>query len=129
MTAIEDKNQFIHAFRQSSPYINTHRKKTFVIHLNGHTLLHPSLPRIIQDIALLKSLGVKIVLVYGTKPQNNTALTQQGINFESYQGKRITSHAALDVIKHVYIVFIIQFYDLIFVSLYIYIYIYIYIFV
>ena len=101
MDNIEDKNHFIHAFRQSSPYINTHRKKTFVIHLDGHTLRHSSISRIIHDIALLKSLGVKIVLVYGTKPQIDEALTEQNIAFESHDGKRITSFEALELIKQI----------------------------
>lgn len=101
MSTSEDNSHFIHAFRQSSPYINAHRKKTFVIYLDGHTLRHTSLSRIIHDIALLKSLGVKIILVYGTKPQIDDALNQQQIEHETHLGKRITSADALDVIKQI----------------------------
>ena len=96
-----DNNSFIHAFRQSSPYIHAHRKKTFVIHLNGHALQQANLAQMVHDIALLKSLGIRIVLVYGTRPQIDAALNTQKITHTLHQGKRITSADALEVIKQV----------------------------
>ncbi len=99
--SVDHPHHFIHAFRQSAPYINTHRKKTFVIHLDGHTLQQASFSRIVHDIALLKSLGIRIVLVYGTKPQIDAALEEKNIAYQSHLSRRITSHEALEEIKQV----------------------------
>ncbi|HEY9034799.1 MAG TPA: amino-acid N-acetyltransferase [Pseudomonadales bacterium] len=95
------KTTFIQAFRQSSPYINAHRGKTFVIMLDGQALLSSQLPDIVHDIALLNSLGVRIVLVYGIRPQIEAALADITLPSDIHLGKRITSAAALDVIKQV----------------------------
>lgn len=92
---------FIQTFRQSSPYINAHRKKTFVIMLDSRALLSDMLPDIVHDIALLNSLGVRIVVVYGTRSLIDTELDNQGILSEIKQGKRITSQIALDLIKQI----------------------------
>ncbi|WP_084005446.1 amino-acid N-acetyltransferase [Gilvimarinus polysaccharolyticus] len=56
-------------FRHSSPYINAHRGKTFVVMLPGEALTHTNFSHIIHDLALLASLGVKLVLVHGARPQ------------------------------------------------------------
>ena len=61
----EDSKAYIEWFRHSSPYINAHRGKTFVLLLEGEAIEHENFANIIQDIALLNSLGVKLVLVHG----------------------------------------------------------------
>ena len=65
-------------FRASSPYINAHRSKTFVIHVTGAAILDANFPNVINDIGLLNSLGVKLVIVHGTGAQitNDLALKQ-----------------------------------------------------
>ena len=59
-------------FRNTAPYINAHRGKTFVLMLGGDAACHENFPNIIHDIALLSSLGIKLVLVHGSeiKPTN-----------------------------------------------------------
>ncbi len=101
MNLTEDKTTFIQAFRQSSPYINAHRKKTFVIKLDERVIQSNMLSAVIHDIALLNSLGVKIVLVYGVRTLIDKELTKHNITSEIHKGKRITSHAALDLIKQI----------------------------
>lgn len=96
-----DNSSFIQAFRQSSPYINAHRGKTFVIMLDGKALMSERLPVIVHDIALLNSLGIRIVLVYGIRQQIDAALAQANLDSDIHLGKRITSAGALDVIKQV----------------------------
>lgn len=92
---------FIQAFRQSAPYINAHRGKTFVIMLDGKALLSERLPSIVQDITLLHSLGIRVVLVYGIRPQIDAALQQAQLNSDMHLGKRVTSAGALEIIKQV----------------------------
>ena len=48
----------VHWFRNSSPYINAHRGRTFVVMLSGELLDGPRLPTLIHDLALLNSLGI-----------------------------------------------------------------------
>ncbi|TPD53088.1 MAG: amino-acid N-acetyltransferase, partial [Thalassolituus maritimus] len=48
-----DNTEYVQWFRQSSPYINAHRGKTFVIMFDGDALLHPNFDTLVQDIALL----------------------------------------------------------------------------
>ena len=67
-------------FRQTSPYINMHRGKTFVIAISGDGVMHGNFPHVIQDIALLHSLGIRIVLVHGTRPQIEQRLAEHDAN-------------------------------------------------
>ena len=50
--------------RNSAPYINAHRGKTFVLMFGGEAIEEANFANIIHDIALLNSLGVRLVLVH-----------------------------------------------------------------
>lgn len=55
-------------FRQAALYIHNHRGKTFVVYVSSDVLsARNSLAALIQDLALMHSLGVKLVLVLGSK--------------------------------------------------------------
>ena len=56
--------QYVHWFRNSAPYINAHRGKTFVLMFGGEAVNHDNFRNIIHDIALLHSLGISLVLVH-----------------------------------------------------------------
>jgi len=86
----------VHWFRQSSPYINAHRGRTFVVMLAGELLDGPRLAPLIHDLALLNSLGIKLVLVHGARPQISARLADAGIESTFEQHMRITDSAALD---------------------------------
>ncbi len=58
-------NAEVRGFRRYSTYIRAHRNKTFVIHLPGPSLDAATLTPIAQDLVLLHSLGVRLVLVHG----------------------------------------------------------------
>ncbi len=77
-------------FRQSAPYIHAHRGRTFVIVFGGEAVEHDSFAHLIHDIALLGSLGVRIVLVHGARPQIKQQLNTLGIRSEFVDGMRIT---------------------------------------
>lgn len=64
----------VKGFRQSTPYVNAHRGKTMVIMLGGEAVAHNNFGNIINDIALMHSLGIKVVVVYGARPQINQLL-------------------------------------------------------
>ncbi len=77
-------------FRQSAPYIHAHRGRTFVILFGGEAVEHDSFAHLIHDITLLGSLGVRIVLVHGARPQIKQQLNTLGIHSEFTDGMRIT---------------------------------------
>lgn len=87
--------QYVQWFRQSSPYINTHRHKTFVIMLTGEAILHENFQSIIHDIGLLHSLGIRIIIVYGARPQINQSLQHANISSQFYQQRRVTPRDSL----------------------------------
>lgn len=91
--------EYIDWFRHSSSYINAHRKKVFVVLLTGETVAHENFSNIVHDITLLHSLGVKLVLVHGARPQINEALQAAGITPEYHNGLRITDATSLQIIK------------------------------
>ncbi|MDO4250246.1 MAG: amino-acid N-acetyltransferase [Moraxella sp.] len=82
-------------FRNSAPYINTHRGKTFVIMFGGEAVDHPNFSTLIHDFALLHSLGINLVLVHGARPQANANLSNAGLATDMRDGIRITTSDAM----------------------------------
>ncbi|MFU2088639.1 amino-acid N-acetyltransferase [Avibacterium avium] len=91
--------ELVQWFRQSTPYVNMHRGKTFVIMLDGDTIASPNFINIINDISLLHSLGIKLAIVFGARLQINQLLEQQGIMPIYHKNIRITDPHSLDVVK------------------------------
>jgi amino-acid N-acetyltransferase len=86
-------------FRNTAPYINAHRGKTFVLMLGGEAAQHENFANIIHDIALLNSLGVRLVLIHGSRPQIAQRLQRAGLTSEFHDNMRITDSAALEHVK------------------------------
>ena len=83
-------SDYVKWFRHSTPYINTHRERTFVVLLPGEAIAHPNFNNIINDIMLLNSLGVRLVLVHGSRPQIEERLAVRGMSSRFHQDLRIT---------------------------------------
>ena len=97
--ALPPTSGYVHSFRNSSPYINAHRGRTFVVLLDGQALQHPNFANIINDLALLNSLGVRLVLAYGARPQILQRLEQRGLSL-TYAGARpVIPTEVLDAVK------------------------------
>ncbi|MEZ7814266.1 MAG: N-acetylglutamate synthase, partial [Burkholderiaceae bacterium] len=60
---------FVPWFRSVAPYIHMHRGKTVVVAIAGEAIAAGRLPNLVQDLALIQSMGVRIVLVHGFRPQ------------------------------------------------------------
>jgi amino-acid N-acetyltransferase len=86
-------------FRSAAPYIHTHRGRTFVICFGGEAVQSPHFSYLIHDIALLSSLGIRIVLVYGIRPQIEQGLQARGRQSRYINGIRITDEIALTCVK------------------------------
>ena len=94
-----NKNTYVEFFRQTSPYIHAHRGKTFVIALGGDAVLHGNFHSTVHDIALLQSLGIRVVLVHGARPQIDKRLQLSDIESEFHGSKRITSAEIMTCVK------------------------------
>jgi amino-acid N-acetyltransferase len=86
-------------FRNTAPYINAHRGKTFVLMLGGEAAQHDNFANIIHDIALLNSLGVRLVLIHGSRPQIDLRLQRAGLASTFHDNMRITDNAAVEHVK------------------------------
>jgi amino-acid N-acetyltransferase len=87
---------FVPWFRSVAPYIHMHRGKTFVVGVCGEAIAAGKLSHIAQDLALIQSMGVKLVLVHGFRPQVNEQLAAKGHTPLYSHGMRITDSVALD---------------------------------
>ena len=96
--AKKDK-QFVNWFRHSSPYINAFRGRSFVITFGGEAVADAGFASLIHDIALLNSLGVKLVLVHGARPQIEERLSARGAQIRYVNGLRVTDATALACVK------------------------------
>ena len=87
---------FVPWFRSVAPYIHMHRGKTFVVGIAGEAIAAGKLQNLAQDLALIQSMGVKIVLVHGFRPQVNEQLKAKGHPPRYSHGMRITDEVSLD---------------------------------
>ncbi len=92
------QDHFIDWFRQSTPYINAFRGKTFVISFGGELLTDTQFTPLVHDIMLLHSLGVKLILVHGASPQTEARLKKLGGEIKIVNGLRVTDDLALECV-------------------------------
>jgi len=90
---------FVSWFRSVTPYVNAFRGKTFVIGFSGEMVTDEKFVDFIHDINLLASLGVRLVLVHGARPQIQLRLDESQLETQSIMGLRVTDPAALQCVK------------------------------
>ncbi|EFH6944227.1 amino-acid N-acetyltransferase [Escherichia coli] len=95
----ERKTELVEGFRHSVPYINTHRGKTFVIMLGGEAIEHENFSSIVNDIGLLHSLGIRLVVVYGARPQIDANLAAHQHEPLYHKNIRVTDAKTLVLVK------------------------------
>lgn len=93
-----DQN-YVKWFRNAAPYINAHRGKTVVLMFGGEAVSHANFANIIHDISLLRSLGVKLVVVHGARPQIEDRMQRRGIKERIEKNVRITDAQTLVAVK------------------------------
>ncbi len=95
----ERSTELVEGFRHSVPYINAHRDKTFVIMLGGEAIKHQNFCSIVNDIGLLHSLGIRLVVVYGARPQIDACLAQHQLEPVYHKYTRVTDAQSLELVK------------------------------
>jgi len=94
-----DPRRLVEVFRQGAPYINAHRGATFVIAFGGEAFLDEGMATLVHDVALLNSLGVRVVLVPGVRPQIERRLNARGVQMRYAAGRRVTDDVALECVR------------------------------
>ena len=94
-----DNQRYVEWFRNSAQYINAHRGETFVIQLDGAAVSDAAFPNLIHDLALLDSLGVRLVVVHGVRPQVEAAIESTGGTISYRAGRPITDAKGLEAVK------------------------------
>lgn len=98
-TPDESQAQFVRWFREVAPYVHDFRGKTFVVAFGGELINDGLLYTLIPDLSLLSALGIKLVLVHGSRPQVNEQLRLKGETTQFGRGTEPTSAVALECAK------------------------------
>lgn len=91
--------QFVTWLREVAPYVHAHRGKTFVLGFGGELIAAGRLTALVQDVSLLYAMGIRVVMVYGSRPQVQEQLRLKGLPSRFNEGVRITDAAALECVK------------------------------
>ena len=86
------------SIRQAAPYIQAHRGTTFVIMFDGDAV-DRQFDQLVNDIALINTLGIRLVLVHGARPQIEQRLKQTHAEIRYVNGLRVTDDGALAGVK------------------------------
>ena len=94
-----DSHQFVAWLRAVAPYIHAFRGKTIVIGFGGEVVTTRRLNALVHDLSLLHAMGMRLVLVFGSRPQVDEQMTLRGAQSRYHQGMRITDALALECAK------------------------------
>ena len=87
---------------EALPYIQRLSGKTVIIKYGGNAMIdHEQIKTIMQDITLLKYVGVNPVVVHGGGPEISRTLSLMNVESRFYKGLRITDKDAIEVVQMV----------------------------
>ena len=98
-TQLDTDARLVAWVRQAAPYIHAFRGRTFVIAFGGEVLEAGAAQALIHDIALLDSMGIRLVLVHGARPQIDAEMRARGLTPKFHKGLRVTDAGALECVK------------------------------
>ena len=82
-------------FRGAAPYIKAHRKKTFVMMISDEVIYSDRFIGLVHDIALLNHLGIKLVILHGSRSSIDSLLASKDLDARFHQNIRITDDESL----------------------------------
>ena len=87
---------------QALPYIKNYRGKIVVVKYGGNAMVNEQLKQqVMEDIALLWLIGVKVVLVHGGGPEINETMERLGRQTRFVDGLRVTDKETVDIVQMV----------------------------
>jgi len=78
-------------------YVPQFREKTFVIAVDGDIVTDENFPNILLDVAVLRSLNIRVVLAHGVGAQIKAAAEKQGIQASDLDGTGVTDAPTLQI--------------------------------
>ena len=99
MPSTHSPDQFVAWFRSVAPYINAFRGRTFVIAFGGEVVADGKFVELTHDFNLLASLGVRLVLVHGARPQIEQHLARNQLGDTYHNGIRLTDSDSMRCVK------------------------------
>jgi amino-acid N-acetyltransferase len=94
-----EPEQFVAWLRAVAPYIHAFRGRTMVVGFAGELVVSGRLNALVQDLSLLHAMGMRLVLVFGSRPQIDEQMTLRGVASQYHAGNRITDAVALECAK------------------------------
>ena len=93
-----DPSVVIRALKSAAPYIRMFKGKVFVIKAGGGAFGDMETARaLIEQVAILHQVGIKVVLIHGGGPQVTEVSTALGMQSRMVQGRRVTDEKSIDV--------------------------------
>ena len=87
---------------QALPYIKKYSGKIVVIKYGGNAMINEQLKQqVMEDIALLWLIGVKVVLVHGGGPEISDTMKKLGKQAQFVNGLRVTDKETVDIVQMV----------------------------
>ena len=87
---------------QALPYIKRYNGKIVVIKYGGNAMIDENLKmQVMEDIALLWLIGVKVVLIHGGGPEISETMKRLGKKAEFVNGLRVTDRETVDIVQMV----------------------------
>ena len=87
---------------QALPYIQNYYRKTVVIKYGGNAMINEELKQqVMEDIVLLRLIGVKVVLVHGGGPEITEMLSKVGKETVFVDGLRVTDKETAEIVQMV----------------------------
>lgn len=98
LTSFEKADILIEAL----PYIKRFNGKTVVIKYGGHAMIDDNLKEaVMQDIVMMKLVGINPVIVHGGGPEINQLLGRLNIKSEFIDGLRVTDEETMEIVEMV----------------------------
>jgi acetylglutamate kinase len=93
-----DQTVAVRALKKAAPYIRMFKGKVFVIKAGGAVFADAESTReLIEQVAILHQVGIKVVLVHGGGPQVTELADALGVQTRMVQGRRVTDEKSIDV--------------------------------
>ena len=87
---------------QALPYIKRYNGRIVVVKYGGNAMINEQLKhQVMEDIALLWLIGVKVVLVHGGGPEISQTMKQLGKEAAFVDGLRVTDRETVDIVQMV----------------------------
>lgn len=87
--------------RQVSPYFHQHRGRTCVVYFGGEAVAADGFTHLVRDLLLLAAVGMRLVVVFGARPQIEARLAARGISPRVVGSLRVSDSHTMHEVREV----------------------------